>query len=83
MSDADRRFIAAIAEETAQTTVSRLFDAARDPERVEGVVEVWVGQFDRVIGRAVRSALMWLAGVATVAAAVKLGALEKVAGWLK
>lgn len=79
MSATERR----LSEAVAQTVVARILDAARDKETAAGVIEVWSDELDRVIGRAVRRALLWVGSALAVAAAVKLGALEKLTGWLK
>lgn len=79
MSEAAR----AQAELTAQTVVARLQDAAKDREKVAEIVDVWGNEIDRVIGRAVRRAFIWIGTALAVAAAVKLGAIEKLTGWMK
>ena len=71
------------AELTAQTVVARILDAAKDKEQAAKVIEVWGDELDRVIGRAVRRALLWIGSALAVAVAVKLGAIEKLTGWMK
>lgn len=71
------------AELTAQTVVARILDAAKDKEQAAKVIEVWGDELDRVIGRSVRRALIWIGSALAVAAAVKLGAIEKLTGWMK
>lgn len=83
MSSADHRFINALAEEAAQRTTARIIEAAQDRETAQKVVGVWSDEIDRTIGRAVRRAIMWVAGTIATIAALKLGAAEKLVSWLK
>lgn len=66
------------AELTAQTTVARLIDAAKDPETANAVVSVWVDAADRIIGRTVRRVALYLIIAAASVTAAKMGILEKI-----
>ena len=71
------------AELTAQTVVARILDAAKDKEQAAKVIEVWGDELDRVIGRAVRKALLFIGSALTLAIAAKMGMFEKIGGWFK
>lgn len=80
MSEADRRFVRAIAEETAQTTVARFFQFVEDPKNTEKAVDNLVGHLDKVLGRAVRRFLLLLLLLGGSAVATKFGWWDKLGG---
>ena len=78
MTERDR----ALAEHIGQVVIAKLLDVASDKTVATRVVDTWTGEVQRIVGRAVLRAVMWLAGVGMFLAAVKLGLWEKVAASL-
>jgi hypothetical protein len=66
-----------LAELFAQTTAARMIDALKNPDVAEQVVDTWAEHFQKIVGKAVIRAVLYILGAAALFTAAKLNLWDK------
>ena len=66
-----------LAELFAQHTTARMIDAMKNPETAEQVIDTWAEHFQKIVGKAVIRAVLYIMGAAALFTAAKMNLWDK------